>query len=366
MKCPNCGKESQNGVSFCSECGFRFENQQSYGNQQPNGGQQPYGNQQPNANQGAYGNQGFYGNQGPYNPQGNMPPKKSKGWIIALIIIGAVIFLALTGVLVFFLVRGFSNNDDSKTNTTISSENQTSFIQANNLTVSPANQTYNNRAYTYALDDEGRQIINEGLIINQKDATFRLYNYTETMNSDSETRTISFKYDMTIPAEVTEDVAILGGSMRLKLNAIYYTPNVFDGNTGDEYDSEEHGVGDASTTSKNNTVLWNGTTYNVAVSKNMISGGWDPSQKETLQDGTLVFTTTYRQTGQYTITVPIDYYGPMIALNKIGVDQSLYNAYVSNKEANDADRPTKKFYETAYKNYQPTDYYIMKISDVPK
>ena len=336
MKCPNCGKESQNGVSFCSECGFRFENQQSYGNQ------------------------GFYGNQGPYNPQGNMPPKKSKGWIIALIIIGAVIFLALTGVLVFFLVRGFGKNDDSKANTTTSSENQTSFIQANNLTVSPANQTYNNRAYTYALDDEGRQIID------QKDATFKLYNYTETMNSDSETRTISFKYDMTIPAEVTEDVAILGGSMRLKLNAIYYTPNVFDGNTGDEYYSEEHGVGDASTTSKNNTVLWNGTTYNVAVSKNTISGGWDPSQKETLQDGTLVFTTTYRQTGQYTITVPIDYYGPMIALNKIGVDQSLYNAYVSNKEANDADRPTKKFYETAYKNYQPTDYYIMKISDVPK
>lgn len=360
MKCPNCGRESLSGARFCTGCGFRFQNQQPYGDQHPYGDQQPYGNQQQ------YVNRQPYGNGQPYNPQGNIPPKKSKGGIIALIIIGGVILLALIGVLVFFLVRGFWKNDDSKTNTTISSESQTSFVQANNLTVSPANQPYNNRAYTYALDDEGRQIINEGLIINQKDATFKLYNYTETLSSDSKTKTISFKYDMTIPAEVTEDVAILGGSMRLKLNAVYYTPNVFDGNTGDEYDSEEHGVGDASTTSKNNTVFWNGETYNVGVSKNLISGGWDPSQKETLQDGTLVFTTTYRQTEQYTITVPSDYNGPMIALNKIGVDQSLYNAYVGNKEANDADRPTKKFYETAYKNYQPTDYYIMKISDVPK
>ena len=70
MRCPNCGREIQGGA-FCSGCGFRF------------------------------------GNQQPYNPQGNMPPKKSKGGIIALIVIGSVVAFALVGLLVFFLASHF-------------------------------------------------------------------------------------------------------------------------------------------------------------------------------------------------------------------------------------------------------------------
>lgn len=71
MRCPNCGREIQGGAHFCGGCGFRL------------------------------------GNQQPYNPQGNMPPKKSKGGIIALIVIGSVVAVALVGLLVFFLVSHF-------------------------------------------------------------------------------------------------------------------------------------------------------------------------------------------------------------------------------------------------------------------
>lgn len=120
MRCPNCGKEIQGVAPFCSGCGFRFGNQQPninqgpYGNQQPNINQGPYGNQQPYGNQGQYANQQQYdnrqpyGNGTPYNPQGGMPPKKSKGGIIALIVVGSVVAVSLIGLLIYFLVSHFA------------------------------------------------------------------------------------------------------------------------------------------------------------------------------------------------------------------------------------------------------------------
>lgn len=121
MRCPNCGKEIQGVAPFCSGCGFRFGNQQPninqgpYGNQQPNINQGPYGNQQPYGNQGQYANQQQYdnrqpyGNGTPYNPQGGMPPKKSKGGIIALIVVGSVVAVSLIGLLIYLLVSHFAS-----------------------------------------------------------------------------------------------------------------------------------------------------------------------------------------------------------------------------------------------------------------
>ena len=125
MRCPNCGKELPNGIPYCNGCGFTFtngeanysapppppvanESQQSYGNQGP------YGNQQPNGNQGQYVNQQPYGNGQPYGPQGNMPPKKSKGGMIALIVVGSVIAVALIGLLIFLLVSNLGLGKISK------------------------------------------------------------------------------------------------------------------------------------------------------------------------------------------------------------------------------------------------------------
>ncbi len=90
MRCPNCGREIQGGAHFCGGCGFRFGNQQPYGNRQP------------------------YGNQGPYGPQGNMPPKKSKGGMIALIVVGSVVAAALIGVLIYLLVSHFGGGKISE------------------------------------------------------------------------------------------------------------------------------------------------------------------------------------------------------------------------------------------------------------
>ena len=150
MFCKNCGARIDDGSVFCGECGskqpaeapsapqapvqpYMAPYQQAAQPQQPTAPfQQPTQPQQPVAPYQQPIQQPVKPYEAPYQqPQPQygafQPPKKSKGPLVAILIIAAVVVLALVGVLIFVLTKNNSNANPSVTT------NKPSVTESNNV-----------------------------------------------------------------------------------------------------------------------------------------------------------------------------------------------------------------------------------------
>ena len=300
---------------------------------------------------------------------------KSKKIMIIVIIILAVIILGLVGTLVFVLLNNNANSNNENTDTitnettnTVTNEtvnnkatnkstnNTTANKTANNTTTNKtANNTtnntttntatkkddtkkeipyvekngikvlttaeeYSNPVYYYTTNtEETRDLVDVGAKFENNLATFKFYDYTVSKPDKNGNVEISFKYDEVIPIQYTrEDYSY---KEAYYYNTMASEPEIFDYYTGEIYLYNEYNESDSADSKemKFNEIKWNGKTIKVGL---YTENTYKWNGKETVKEN--VFKDEYRETTTYHLSVPKDYTGVMVALNKNGTTKQAF------------------------------------------
>ena len=254
---------------------------------------------------------------------------KKKSNKIIFIIIGVILFLAALAFLIWFITRPVP------------------FVVKEKIKILDAKGKYSNPVYLYAKTPSGEQI-NEGINFKDSKAEYKFYDLEKKTKGKYDIYT--FKQDITIPVEYTS--AYKGGRW-------YYTfsqvdPMLFDYYTGEVYNKGMAvadnsltgiGIGSSEANMKMTIIKWNNNKYKIGILEEY-SSKWDGNKKLSGDGDNTVYGDTSRATALFTVRVPKDYDGVMVAILKRGSYEKSYRKY---KERYDKYQELLKDYENTGK-----------------
>ena len=234
--------------------------------------------------------------------------KKSKK--IIFIIIGIVLFLAVLAFLIWFLTRPVP------------------FVVKEKIEILDAKGNYSNPVYLYAISQTG-EYINEGINFKDSKAEYKFYDLKKKTKGKYDIYT--FKQDITIPVEYTKTYK--AGRWTYSFSQVdpmlfdYYTGEVYNkGMTVTDNSLTGIGIGSSESNMKMTTINWNNKKYKIGILEEY-SSKWD-GNKKLIEDGdNTVYGDTSRSTALFTIKVPKDYDGVMVAVLKRGSNEESYSKY---------------------------------------
>ena len=235
---------------------------------------------------------------------------KKKNNKIIFIIIGVVLFLALLACLIWFITKPVP------------------FVIRENIEILDAKGDYSNPVYLYATAQTGEQI-KEGINFKDSKAEYKFYDLKK--ETDGEYDIYTFKQDITISVEYTKTYK--GGRWTYSFSQV--DPMLFDYYTGEEYNkgmavTDNSLIGIAIGSSEANmgmtTIKWNNNEYEIGVLEEY-SSKWDGNKKLSGDGDNAVYGDTSRSTALFTVKVPKDYDGVMVAILKRGSNEESYEKY---------------------------------------
>lgn len=249
---------------------------------------------------------------------------KKKSYKIIFIIIGVIIFLALLACSIWLITRPVP------------------FVVREKIEILDANGNYSNPVYLYAATPTGEHI-NEGINFKDSQAEYKFYDLKK--ETDGEYDIYTFKQDITISVEYTKTYK---GRMTYSFSQV--DPMLFDYYTGEVYnkgmavaDNSLTGIGIGSSEANMGmtTIKWNNNEYEIGVLEEY-SSKWDGNKKLSGDGDNAVYGDTSRSTALFTVKVPKDYDGVMVAILKSGSNEKSYGKY---KERYDKYQELLKDYE---------------------
>ena len=234
---------------------------------------------------------------------------KKKNNKIIFIIIGVVLFLALLACLIWFITKPVP------------------FVIRENIEILDAKGDYSNPVYLYATAQTGEQI-KEGINFKDSKAEYKFYDLKK--ETDEEYDIYTFKQDITISVEY---IKTYKGRMTYSFSQV--DPMLFDYYTGEVYskgmivaDNSLIGIGIGSSEANMGmtTIKWNNNEYEIGVLEEY-SSKWDGNKKLSGDGDNIVYGDTSRSTALFTVKVPKDYDGVMIAILKSGSNEKSYRKY---------------------------------------
>ena len=254
---------------------------------------------------------------------------KNKRNKILFIIIGVVLFLAVLACLIWHINRPVP------------------FVVKEKIKILDAKGKYSNPVYLYAKNTSDEQI-SEGINFKDSKAEYKFYDLKKETKGKYDIYT--FKQDIIIPVEYTSTYK--GGRWTYSFSQV--DPMLFDYYTGEVYnkgmtvmDNSLTGIGIES--SKANmgmtTIKWDRNKYKIGVLEEY-SSKWDGNKKLSGDGANSVYGDTSRATALFTIKVPKDYDGVMVAILKRGSNEKSYKKY---KERYDKYQELLKDYENTGK-----------------
>lgn len=234
--------------------------------------------------------------------------KKNSKKIIFIII--GVLFLVALACLIWFITRPVP------------------FVIREEIEILDAKGEYSNPVYLYGETPTGEHI-NEGINFKDSEAEYKFYDLKK--ETDGKYDIYTFKQDITIPVEYTKTYK--GGKW-------YYTfsqvdPMLFDYYTGEVYnkgmtvtDNSLIGIGIESGEANMamTTIKWINKEYEIGVLEEY-SAKWDGNKKLSGDGDNAVYGDTSRSTALFTVKVPKDYDGVMVAILKRGSNEESYAKY---------------------------------------
>ena len=245
------------------------------------------------------------------------------------IIIGVVLFLAVIAFLIWLFTRPVP------------------FVVKEGIEILDANGKYSNPVYLYAKTPSGEQI-NEGINFKDSKAEYKFYDLKK--ETEGEYDIYTFKQDITISVEYTRTYN--GGRWTYSFSQV--DPMLFDYYIGEVYnkgmaviDNSLTGIGIGSSKAKMGMTLikWNKNEYEIGVLEEY-SSKWDGNKKLSGAGDNTVYGDTSRSTALFTVKVPKDYDGVMVAILKSGSNEKSYGKY---KERYDKYQELLKDYENTGK-----------------
>ena len=262
--------------------------------------------------------------------------KKNKKKIF--IIIGVVLFLAILAFLIWLLTRPVP------------------FVVREKIKISDAKGNYSNPVYLYARTSTGEQI-NEGISFKDSKAEYKFYDLKKETKGKYDIYT--FKQDITIPVEYTKTYK--AGRWTYSFSQV--DPMLFDYYTGEVYnkgmavaDNSLTGIGIGSSEANMGmtTIKWN-KEYKIGVLEEY-SSKWDGKKKLSGDGDNTVYGDISRATALFTIKVPKDYDGVMVAILKRGSNEKSYAKYKENYEK----------YQELLKDYENTGKKSKELTEFEK
>lgn len=235
---------------------------------------------------------------------------KKKSNKIIFIIIGVVLLLAALACLIWFITRPVP------------------FVVRENIEILDAEGKYSNPVYLYAATSTGEHI-NEGINFKDSKAEYKFYDLKK--ETDGENDIYTFKQDITISFEYTSTYK--GGRWTYSFSQV--DPMLFDYYTGEVYkkgmtvtDNSLTGIGIGSSEADMGmtTIKWNNNEYKIGVLEEY-SSKWDGNKKLSGDGDNTVYGDTSRSTALFTVKVPKDYDGVMVAILKSGSNEKSYGKY---------------------------------------
>ena len=240
--------------------------------------------------------------------EGTKNKKKSNKKIF--IIIGVVLFLVALAFLIWLITRPVP------------------FVIREKIKILDAEGEYSNPVYLYATASTGEQI-NEGINFNDSKAEYKFYDLQKETKGKYDIYT--FKQDITISVEYTKTYK--AGRWTYSFSQV--DPMLFDYYTGEVYnkgmavtDNSLTGIGiDSSEANMGmTTISWNNKKYKIGVLEEY-SSKWDGNKKLSGDGANTVYGDTSRATALFTVKVPKDYDGVMVAILKRGSNEKSYAKY---------------------------------------
>lgn len=235
---------------------------------------------------------------------------KKKTKKIIFIIIGIVLFLLILLFLIWLINRPVP------------------FVIRENIEILDAKGDYSNPVYLYASNSNGEHI-NEG--INFKDSVAEYKFYDLKKETDGEYDIYTFKQDITISVQYTSTYR--GGRWTYSFSQV--DPMLFDYYTGEVYNKGMSvadnsltgiGIGSSEANMGMTTIKWNNNEYEIGVLEEY-SSKWDGNKKLSVEGDDTVYGDTSRSTALFTVKVPKDYDGVLVAILKSGSNEKSYSKY---------------------------------------
>ena len=235
---------------------------------------------------------------------------KKKNNKIIFIIIGVVLFLALLACLIWFITKPVP------------------FVIRENIEILDAKGEYSNPVYLYATTSTGEQV-KEGINFKDSKAEYKFYDLKKETEGDFDIYT--FKQDITISVEYTRTYK--GGRWTYSFSQV--DPMLFDYYTGEVYSKGMIvadnsligiGIGSSEANMEMTTIKWNKNEYKIGVLEEY-SSKWDGNKKLSGDGDNIVYGDTSRATALFTVKVPKDYGGVMVAILKRGSYEESYAKY---------------------------------------
>ena len=229
---------------------------------------------------------------------------------IIFIIIGVVLFLAILAFLIWLITRPVP------------------FVVKENIKILDAKGKYSNPVYLYAKTPSDEQI-NEGIHFKDSKAEYKFYDLKKETKGKYDIYT--FKQDITISVEYTSTYK--GGRWYYSFSQV--DPMLFDYYTGEVYNKGMSvadnsltgiGIGSSETNMGMTTIKWNHNKYKIGVLEDY-SSKWDGKKKLSGEGDNTVYGDTSRATALFTVKVPKDYDGVMVAILKKGSNEKSYRKY---------------------------------------
>ena len=236
--------------------------------------------------------------------------KETKNKKKIYIIIGVVLFLALIAYIIWLITRPVP------------------FVVRENIEILDAKGAYSNPVYLYATTSTGEQV-KEGINFKDSKAEYKFYDLKKETEGDSDIYT--FKQDITISVEYTRTYK--GGRWTYSFSQV--DPMLFDYYTGEVYNKGMSvadnsltgiGIGSSEANMGMTTIKWNNKEYEIGVLEEYTSK-WDGNKKLSGDVDNAVYGDTSRATALFTVKVPKDYDGVMVAILKRGSSETSYGKY---------------------------------------
>ncbi len=286
--------------------------------------------------------------------------------IIPIVII---LILAVIGGLLYFFVFNKDFIENSKKDPI--------YVEENGFEVTKIQDSYLNPIYCYTTDTNNN-LIDVGSRFENSNATHKFYDYSVSEPDENGSVIVTFKYDFVAPIKYTR--TDYSYKDKYYYNLYHSDAILFDYYTGEVYKRNEYKESDTDKKEfKYTDINWSGKTTKVGV-YSVINSKWDG--KQTVSEN--VYSDTFRKTTTFYISVPKDYDGLMLAIQKNGVGKDQFDNYMKyqtlKKEAEKTGEKSEELIKIQermdsvrdlrnYSNYDDIEYpvdifYVFKVSDI--
>lgn len=209
---------------------------------------------------------------------------------------------------------------------------ETAFLDNYKINLSKKDDIFEIPSYSYSKNNNSETEVIEGVEFVQQNLTYKLRDWNYTKNEDKNYITFSCDMDGYIEFYYNTNIP-------WKYSFMYYTPKVFDYYTGELYRSSELSPNNSVTITsklsddtdqiKYTDIKFDGNTYKIGMAKESDFHGYGESLIHEYVDGRWHNKKPVSVTVTYTIEVPENYDGVMIALEKSGITKEGFDEIIN-------------------------------------